>query len=192
MFNFISGIVVDKTDGALVVENNGIGWEVFVGADTLASAAQGAKARLFTYFQVKEDGVALFGFLTKEEKAMFLKLITVGGVGCRLAMTVLSGISARDLALSVLHGDVSALTRVKGVGKKTAERIILELKEKVEDGGAGFPAVAASPGDSAAADAVLALAALGFSKAEADRLIRNIFTPGTTAEELITKALKKQ
>ena len=190
MFNFICGTVVDKTDGALVVENGGIGYEVFVSADTLFNIALGSKARLFTYFQVKEDGVALFGFSTKEEKAMFLKLINVGGVGCKLAMTVLSGISARDLAVSVLRGDVSALTRVKGVGKKTAERIILELKEKVGEDGGGLPAAGASGGE--AADAVLALSALGFSRSEADKLVREIFVPGMTAEELITRALKKR
>ena len=192
MFNFICGTAVGKTDGALIIENNGIGWEISVSANTLFSVAQNAKVQLYTYLQVKEDGVALFGFLTKEEKAMFLKLIEVNGVGCKLAMTVLSGISARDLALSILNNDVSALTRVKGVGKKTAERIILELKEKV-DGDAGGPAgtVAAACAGGAAADAVMALAALGFGRAEADKLVRGIFAQGMTAEELITKALKK-
>jgi Holliday junction DNA helicase RuvA len=194
LFNFICGTAVEKTDGALIVENNGVGYEIFVSANTLFSVAQNARIQLYTYFQVKEDGVALFGFLSREEKAMFLKLINVGGVGPKLAMTVLSGISARDLALSILHGDVSALTRVKGVGKKTAERIILELKEKVDGDVGGLSGVAAAAGgqSGAAADAVMALAALGFGKAEAAGLVKEIFAPGMTAEELITKALRKQ
>lgn len=191
MFNFICGTVVDKTDTALVIENNGIGYEIFAGSNVLFKLNTGDKAQLFTYFQVKDDGVALFGFGSKEEKAMFLKLITVGGVGCKLAMTVLSGISVRDLAVSVLNNDVSALTRVKGVGKKTAERIILELKEKVGEGESlSVTQGAAAPGGGALADAVMALSALGYTRGEADRLVRAVFGPELTAEELITKALK--
>ena len=191
MFNFICGTAVGKTDAALIVENNGIGWEIFVSANTLFSVGQNAKVQLYTYFQVKEDGVALFGFLTKEEKAMFLKLINVNSVGCKLAMTVLSGISARDLALSVLNNDVSALTRIKGVGKKTAERIILELKEKVDGDAEGTAGAVSAAGGGEAADAVMALAALGFGRAEADKLVREIYAQGMTAEELITKVLRK-
>ena len=188
MFNFICGNIVEKTETALIVENNGIGYEIFVSANVLFKTNIGDKAQLFTYFQVKEDGVALYGFGSKEEKAMFLKLLIVGGVGCKLAMTVLSGISVRDLAVSVLNGDVSALTRVKGVGKKTAERIILELKEKVgEDEGGGNIATVSN---GAASDAVMALSALGYKAAEADKLVRAVFDPMLTAEELITKALK--
>jgi len=193
VFNFICGTAIEKTDGAVIVENNGIGYEIFVSANTLFSVAQNAKIQLYTYFQVKEDGVALFGFLTKEEKAMFLKLINVNSVGPKLAMTVLSGISARDLALSILNNDVSAFTKIKGVGKKTAERIILELKEKIDGDEGGISGVVSAGGQSAAAtDAVLALAALGFGRAEADKLVRDIYMPDMTAEELITKALRKQ
>ncbi len=174
----------------LVVENNGMGYEIYVSANVLFKMNTGDKAQLFTYFQVKEDGVALYGFGSREEKAMFLKLITVGSVGCKLAMTVLSGISVRDLAVSVLSGDVSALTRVKGVGKKTAERIILELKEKVGEGETLGREQGGAVSGGAASDAVLALAALGYTRGEADKLVRAVFDPALSAEELITKALK--
>jgi Holliday junction DNA helicase RuvA len=193
VFNFICGQVVDKDEGRLVIEAGGIGYEAIATNDALSKTAIGQTVRLYTYLHVKEDGIALYGFSTREEKSVFLKLIAVGGIGPKLAVTVLSGISPRNLALCIVHGDAGALCGIKGVGRKTAERIILELREKMDaeakelaDGGAA----GGGGGAGADADAVSALVALGLHRAEAARLVAAVMKPDMTAEQLVTRALK--
>ncbi|GHV00583.1 Holliday junction ATP-dependent DNA helicase RuvA [Clostridia bacterium] len=192
MFNFIIGKIAEKTQSSVTLSCSGIGYDIAVTPGTLFNIREGAEVKLYTYLQVREDGLSLFGFLTKEEKATFLKLISISNVGPKLAMAVLSGISPRDLALCVIHSDVKILSGIKGVGKKTAERIILELKEKVsaeDDGVIGADAGAAA-GGTAQSDAVLALAALGFTRFEAAKLVGAVAKPGMSVEEIITLALK--
>jgi len=189
MFNFIQGLITEKTPSAVTLLCGGVGYEIAVTPSVLANLREGAEAKLYTCLQVREDGLSLFGFLSREEKTTFLKLISISGVGPKLAMAVLSGISPRDLALCVIHNDVKVLSQIKGVGKKTAERIILELKEKVDADGA-LPSITAAAGGSALSDAILALAALGFSRSEAAKLAESAAKPSMRAEEIITLALK--
>ena len=134
MYAYIKGKIEEVSEGSLIIECGGIGYEVFVSNQTAAelSSAKG-EVKLYTFYKVAEDDVALYGFARKEEKEMFRKLIAVSGVGPKAALAILSGISLKDLALSIATRDAARLTRIKGVGKKTAERIILELKEKVQE-----------------------------------------------------------
>ena len=131
MIDFVIGKIIEINDNVVVVENNGIGFEFFVSMTTLVGLKEGNTVKFFTYLQVREDGFSLFGFASRDEKKMFLQLISVGGVGPKVALSVLSGVSINELAMAILNNDTAKLTRVKGLGKKTAERIILELKEKI-------------------------------------------------------------
>ena len=140
MINFIEGKVVDKQEDYVVIENNQIGYEIYVSSFTQNTLIyQNEMARLFTYMNVREDGITLYGFATKEEKDMFLKLISVSGIGPKMAMGILSNISIVDLTNAIFRQDIKMLCTVKGLGKKTAERLLVELKDKTfESEYAGF------------------------------------------------------
>ena len=145
--------------------------------------------------QVKEDGISLFGFSTPEEKAMFLHLISVSGVGCKVALSILSGIDSNSLAAAIFNGDVRLLTKVKGLGKKTAERLVLELKEKVvveaKDMVLPLTQNHAMPLTAEMNNAIAVLCSLGKSQADAEQLIETAAKLGaTTTEELINMAFR--
>ena len=173
MYAYISGKLVDMQEGAVVVDNQGIGYELFVSNITLSQLPPvGQSVRLFVYQIVKEDELSLYGFYSSSEKQMFTKLISVSGVGPKLAQAVLSGMSVNALSSAILTGDVKSMAKVKGVGKKTAERIVLELKENVgEDIVSLQTASPASPSgsyvDSVCADALEALESMGLSRSQA-------------------------
>jgi Holliday junction DNA helicase RuvA len=190
MLSFIKGKVIATDENAIVLENNGIGFEINVSSNTFVQTAGKAEAMLYTYLHVKEDGIALYGFSTDEERKMFLNLITVSGVGPKVALNILSGISPRDLAVSIASQDSSMLQRVKGIGKKTAERIILELKEKVA-GEAFSRAPEAVPMQGSAREAFEALSALGLKRSECmDAMKRALEEGAATTEEIIHAALR--
>lgn len=194
MIGYIKGKILDlKNDTALIETSGGVGFEALISGaayDSLSGKKEGA---LYTYLQVREDGVSLFGFSAPEEKEMFLKLISVSGVGPKLGIAVLSGMNVRDVAAAIATSDVKRLSSIKGMGKKTAERIILELREKVA--AAEFPqtekdsaAVRVTDGDE---DAVVALMTLGFSRAESVRAINRAREQGASSvEDIIMVALK--
>ena len=194
MYSFIKGAVVEKHENLVIIENNGIGFELVVSTNALDNVGPiGQQVKMHTYYYVREDQAVLFGFGSLEEKHMFLKLIKVNGIGPKMAIGILSGVTISDLAISIITGDTALLSKIKGVGKKTAERIVLELKEKVDgleniSGISGFGGALKS--NSAESDACYALAALGIQKTKALKLIRKINQPADTAEQLIEKALK--
>ena len=191
MFNYVAGEIVEILDNCVVVDCNGIGYEVNVSSMTLADCVVGAKAKLLCYLQVKEDGIALFGFSTATEKGMFLRLISVSGVGCKMAQSILSGISAGDLASAIYSGNVKQLTKIKGLGKKSAERIILELREKVEGLANGETTVSQTSMSKAATDAISVLVSLGLSQQDAITRIETAMQLGAqTSEELINMAFR--
>lgn len=194
MYSFIKGAVVEKKENLIVVENNGIGFEIIVSNNTLDQiTASMQQVKIHTYYHVREDQAVLFGFSSLEEKNMFLKLIKVSGIGPKMAITILSGITISDLAISILTGDIAILNKIKGVGKKTAERIVLELKEAVEEFetmDATFLGESGVDKNSHINDACFALVALGISKADALKLVRKVASADDTAEQLIEKALK--
>lgn len=193
MFNYLFGEVAGCKDNCVVLDVNGIGYELAVSSFTLADCTVGEKKRLYAYLQVKEDGLQLFGFSTEEEKGMFLRLISVSGVGCRMAQAVLSGMDSNSLAVAIFNGDTKQLTKIKGLGKKTAERLVLELKEKViVDASALSSEVAVAPEFNKEAQAAIAiLCSLGKNQADAEQLIEAASKLGaTTASELVNMAFR--
>jgi Holliday junction DNA helicase RuvA len=195
MFYHIEGTVAELAPNLAVVDCGGVGYAVNTTANTLSRLEPGKKAKLYVFDYVKEDCFELYGFFTKSEKRCFEMLITVSGVGPKAAVSILSAVTPETLAMAVMNGDEKVLTSAQGVGKKIAQRVILELKDKVakETGGTGFqaPATAASGSGGAAGDAASALIVLGYSSAEIGAAMRDIDTAGMTAEEIIKAALKR-
>ena len=195
MFSYINGEIVEYGNSTVVVDVNGVGYELSVSGYTMADCKLGQKQKLYAYMQVKEDGVSLYGFSTLEEKNMFLRLISVSGIGCKLAQAILSGIDSNSLALAIFNGDTKLLTKVKGMGKKTAERLVLELKEKVVVDAADMVLpITQNPDLQINKDiqnAIAVLCSLGKSQADAEKLVEAAAKLGaSTTEELINMAFR--
>ena len=197
MIDFIEGTVESKAPGELVICAGGVGFLLMCSNATLAEApAKGEKWRCYSVLNVREDAMELFGFASRQERAMFKKLCQVTGVGAKTALGVLSAMPLRDLSVAIVTGDVAALSRAPGVGKKTAQRIVLELKDKVEQqdlsaaSAAGAAAPAARVGD-AQGEAQAALQALGYTAAEAARAINLVRDQADTVDQLIMLALRQ-
>lgn len=191
MLGYIEGKVISISDNGVLLLCGGIGFEVAVTTTCLTQLDIGGDIALYTHLAVRDDGMYLFGFLNKDEKNMFLQLITVSGVGPKVAMSILSAMDLKTLAMSIITGDSKALSKIKGIGKKTAERIILELKESVEpfdsDVIEGFKPKTESKDT---LDAILALRSLGISQSDAVRAVKSVEDRASSIEELITFALK--
>lgn len=198
MYYSITGKVIFYEEGRLVVECGGVGYDLSVSNNTLAKLGKtGAQATVFTYLHVQEDALRLFGFYGKEEKAMFEKLISISGVGPKLALQILSGVDLATLAISIVGGDVKALAQIKGIGKKTAERIILELREKVDAQSVGdfgdlskYGGEGALKTDEVSAEAIMALVSLGFNKTDAIKAVAASRDKTDKVESLIMIALR--
>ena len=198
MYAFIEGEVCEKTNGSLILLAAGVGWQLNCSNNTLQAApALGEKMRCYTFLSVREDAMELFGFATREEKELFLQLTSVSGIGPKTALGLLGSMPLRDLNLAILLGDVNALSRAPGIGKKTAQRIALELKDKISQASisaasdSGVPAAPAvfSANDSAS-EAVEALIALGYSSTEARNAVSQVRDQADTPEDLIRLALR--
>ncbi|MCH5148234.1 MAG: Holliday junction branch migration protein RuvA [Clostridiales bacterium] len=194
MIGFIKGKILNlKPDVALIETASGVGFEIAISGAAYSLLEGKKEGEVYTYMQVKEDGTSLFGFSSLEEKEMFIKLTSVSGVGPKTGIGVLSSMSAADIATAIATGDVKRLSAVKGLGKKSAERIILELREKVSlfeksETSSGTPVVTVSSGDE---DAVVALMTLGFTRTESVNAIGRARSEGaTTIEDMIRLALK--
>ena len=193
MFAHIEGRVEEKRQGELVLDVNGIGFLLRCPASTVAAApAAGQNMRCYTHFSVREDAMELFGFATKEEKDMFKKLLSVNKIGPKTALDILSTFSIRELSLALVTGDVNAIARAPGVGKKTAQMLVLQLKDSVEQADmdvktAAVPALSAD----AQEEAIQALLALGYSSAEARGAVAKVQDQSDQAEMLILLALKR-
>lgn len=194
MIGYLEGKILSLTpETALIETASGVGFEVLVSGSAFSALSGKKEGELYTYMQVKEDGVALFGFSSTEEKQMFLKLTSVSGVGPKLGIAVLSGLTVGDVAAAIATGDVKRLSSVKGMGKKTAERIIVDLREKVALSASAQTesgSVAATPlvGDE---DSIVALMTLGFTRAESVKAISRAREQGaSTVEDIIMLALK--
>jgi holliday junction DNA helicase RuvA len=196
MITFLEGVLVEKDPTRVVLNVGGVGYEIFIplsSYDHLPSAGQ--PCRLLTYDHVREDIHALYGFLTGEERRMYLLLLGISGIGPKLAMTALSGLSVRDLTAAVAQGDVKRLSSISGIGKKTAERIVVELKDKLGAGEAMEAIIGTAPDSPESArtrDAILALISLGYKQIDAQQLVRTAVAklkPGATVEDVVRKAL---
>ncbi len=194
MIGYIKGKVLSASDGAVLLENNGIGYEILCSASIYQQLLENKQGEVYTYLAVREDGVSLYGFISLEEKNMFLKLISVSGVGPKMGIAVLSNMKLSDLATKIATSDVKGLSAIKGLGKKTAERIILELREKItadaSDDGVIEQAETFIP-DKDGEDAIIALMSLGFTKAECARAVKEAKEQGVTSiEGLIAYSIK--
>lgn len=194
MISFLKGRVAEQVDGGLVIDVNGVGYELYATSACMSKFGVGEQiVTVPTYLAVREDAVTLFGFADNNEKSMFLKLITVSGVGPKLAITILSNTKVDELCLIIATSDVNGLSKIKGLGKKTAEKIILELKEKVGVIGTITPLSAGGQlqmNEQAVEDACVALCTLGINRAEALKLIQKIAKPDMSAEQIIKLCLK--
>ncbi|MCQ2537715.1 MAG: Holliday junction branch migration protein RuvA [Lachnospiraceae bacterium] len=200
MISYIEGKILKiNSDSIIVLTNAGIGFTVYVPRSVFREVnAIGHDIYLYTYFQVKEDGMALFGFLDEEELELFNRLITVSGVGPKLGIALLSTLSVSDLVMAIISGDAKTISTAPGVGKKMAEKIIVELKDKVEEASEGNSFsdtgnVAAGDKDieSIRQEAIDALAALGFSRTEAMKAVKLVpIDDHATSEYIISKALQ--
>lgn len=195
MIGRIVGILVEKTPPELLVDVNGVGYEISASMTTIYDLPPiGEKVVLFTHFQVKEDSQTLYGFIDKAERALFRVLIKVNGIGPKMALAVLSSMSSEELIANVQESDVTALTRIPGVGKKTAERLIIELRDKLGQAAKAdlfsAPAVLKQVQADPRQEAEAALIALGYKPQEAAKAIANIPVDGASSEDVIKAALK--
>jgi holliday junction DNA helicase RuvA len=199
VITFLHGTLVEALPTQVVVDVKGVGYEALIPLSSYDKLPQpGHEVRLLTHLAVREDAHTLYGFMTQAERDLFRLLInTVSGIGPKLALNVLSGVSVTAFRGAVANGDVKALSQISGVGKKTAERIVVELRDKVGAAGAWEAASAQrslSPADQKVNDAVLALIALGFKQVEAHDGVRSVqasLGPGASVEELVRGCLKK-
>lgn len=195
MYAFIEGQVCEKTNNTLVLLAGGVGYQLSCSMNTLQAAPMtGEIMRCHTWLSVREDAMELFGFATQEEKQLFLSLTSVSGVGPKTALGILGSMPLRDLNLAILLGDVTALSRAPGIGKKTAQRIALELKDKIsqadiDTSGVGTAAAVPLTADNFA-EAIEALTALGYSSTEARSALSGVKDKDAPVEELIRLALR--
>ena len=186
MIAYIRGVLAKKEPTRAVIEAGGVGYELLVPLSTYEKLPRiGSEVKLLAYHCVREDDEILFGFATDDEKAMFAKLTSVSGVGPKIALAILSGSSIAELSMSIAGGDAKRISAIKGVGKKTAEKICVELRDKVSEfafsgrGGADAPAPVAR-------DAALALRALGFNEETSSKMVADVLAKHADAESVET------
>ena len=193
MFSFITGILEEKENNIAVVNCNGVGFELNVSETTIFELPnKGELATIYTYMAGREDAINLFGFATKEEKDVFLKLISVSGIGGKMAIAILSAMPVSDLIMAIASENIKLLSSVKGLGKKTAERLVLELKSSFDDMQLSMLVTnkAMPIHNSAIEETIDTLVAMGLNRNEATQIVKNVATQDDTAETLIKKSLK--
>ena len=195
MYAYLNGLVAEKGQNTLVIDVNGVGYLLSVSMNTLQETPPvGEKMKVYTSFSVREDAMELFGFATREEKEMFLRLLTVSGIGPKVALSILGAMPLRDLTLAIVTGDITSLSRAPGVGKKTAQRLALELKDKVDQSDLNAAPSSGAPvtpiQEDAAQEALAALQALGYTPAEAARAVQQVRGQSDSANELVRLALR--
>ena len=199
MISYIKGTLERRAESYIIIETGGIGYQVFVSPATLAKLSQtGAEVKVFTYFSVKEDGMSLYGFASQEEQEMFHKLLTVSGVGPKGALGFLSMLKPSEIIMAILSDDVKTLSKAPGVGRKAAQRVILELKDKFKTeealsmGGEELEGIVeTSIGGDAKFEAIDAMTALGYSRSEAAKAVNAVAAEGMSTEDILKAALKK-
>lgn len=196
MFAYINGILDSKTNNYVVVETGGVGYRIFMPSTAIEKLPEvGQKVKIHTYYYVREDNISLYGFNTLEERTMFELLLSVSGIGAKSAIVILSEVSPSKFALAVISNDVSSLVKVPGIGQKTAQRIILELKDKLKTEEAISKQEETilnkeeNIGNGAIEEALSALQVLGYQKKEAQNALAKIDVNGASVEDLIKKAL---
>jgi len=191
MFEFIEGKIIEITPAHLVLQSGGVGYFINISVYTYSALQNLQEARIYIHQVVREDAHILFGFLEREERNMFRLLISVSGIGPNTARVILSSVSAREVELFILEGNVKAFQDVKGIGLKTAQRIIVDLKDKVGKGGKPSD-LFISERNTIQEESLSALVALGFVKKQAEKVLGTLLikNPGITVEEAVKQALK--
>ena len=200
MIAYLRGKVLTTTSETAILDVNGVGYELYCSGGAFRKLTVGEVGELYTYLQVKEDGITLFGFESVKEKELFLKLITVSGVGPKMGISILASLSGEEFARAIATADVKRLSAVKGLGKKTAEKIVLELHGKIsaaevmsasgEDFNSTLPPMEVKL-SAADEEAVQALVGLGFTRTESAQAVKKAREAGaSTVEEVIMKALQ--
>lgn len=198
MISYIKGELVEVTENAIVLDHGGMGFSIMMPESILAKLPQiGSELKVHTYLYVKEDILDLYGFLTKDDLKIFKLLITVNGIGPKGALAILSAMTPDDLRFAVLAGDAKTISKAPGIGNKTAQKLIIELKDKLKiedvlDGSDGGYETSSDMGDTAAAEAVMALTALGYSAADATRAVKLVDNAGNMDSEALLKAALKK
>ena len=193
MISRLSGILLEKNPPNLVIDVNGVGYEVEAPMSVFYDLPEtGQPIVMVTHLQVSQDHQTLYGFSSASERVLFRQLMKVSGIGAKLALTILSGATGDELARFVSDGDAASLTRLPGIGKKTAERIIIELRDKLEGLPVTLPASGTGvvSGGGSIAEASNALRALGYKTSEVNHMVRNVAEAGMDVEEIIRKALQ--
>ena len=196
MFDYINGKITDKTESTVTVEVCGVGFELFVTSDAYDRLKIGETQKVYTHMNVREDEISLFGFSSREEKRLFNKLISVSGVGPKSAISILSGDSLEHIVFYIATGDSKSLSKIKGLGKKTAEKIIIELRDKVDSSAAALDdstigeVLPKSSGE--LQEAITGLMSLGFTKIEAENGVKAAIADGAQGlEKIVSVAIKK-
>ncbi len=192
MYAYLEGIYTFKSPALVHLFVHGVGYEVHISLNTYSEIQSLEKGKLFTHLQVKEDSHTLFGFASQREKDTFVQLISVSGVGATIARMMLSSLQADEIATAIIQGNVGLLERIKGIGKKTAQRLVLELKDKMGKGEISLPG-APQKLNTIQEDAFIALIALGINKNQAEQAVQKVIRTEPDIvhlEELIKKALK--
>ncbi|MGI6668785.1 MAG: Holliday junction branch migration protein RuvA [Acetivibrionales bacterium] len=197
MYAYIKGKLEARGSDYIIIEAGGIGYRVNVPLSTLEAAGQpGSDFKIFTHLYVREDIMSLYGFATQEELNMFEMLLTVSGVGPKAALSLISAVAPSRFGLAVITDDAKTLTRAQGIGKKLAQRIILELKDKIKKEQLatavkdGFEKADVQPGSSRISEAVSALIVLGYTRAEASRAVASVYSEDSDTETVVKNALK--
>ena len=194
MYAYIKGDLEEKANGFVVIENNGIGYKIFMSNTAIGRLGHlHTKVKVYTYYQVREDNISLYGFNTKEELRMFELLISVSGVGSKSAINMLSNIEASSFAIAVVSNDIKKISSIKGIGNKTAQRLVLELKDKLkaEQELTKLEEVKeVVEEEEISSEASDALQILGYHRKDIDQVLKKIDTVNLSTEEIIKQALK--
>jgi len=195
MYAYIKGDLEEKSNGFVVIDNNGIGYKIFMSNTAIGRLGElHSKVKVYTYYQVREDNISLYGFNTKEELRMFELLISVSGVGSKSAINMLSNIEVSSFAIAVVSNDIKKISSIKGVGSKTAQRLVLELKDKLkaEQELTKLEEVnEVAKEEEISSEASDALQILGYNRKDIERVLKKIDTKSLSTEEIIKEALKQ-
>ena len=193
MYAYINGKIADKANNYVVIDNSGIGYKIYMSLAAIEKLPDvGETQKVYTYYHVREDNISIYGFLSNEELRMFELLLSVSGIGAKLALQILSAISPSSFALAVISNDVSKIVKIPGIGSKTAARIVLELKDKLKTEEAiskNEKIEKAIHIDDKDNEAITALQVLGYTRKEIEKTIEHIDTENSSVEEIIRKAL---
>jgi Holliday junction DNA helicase RuvA len=200
MISYIKGELEYSEGDIVVVENNGIGYEIIVPAFSAQKLiSQKGEVIVYTYMSVRDDGISLFGFASKEEKRLYQMLISVSGIGPKAAISILSVLTPSDLITAIVSSDAAAISRAQGIGKKTAQRVILDLKDKIGndeisdmfDADSDISSISSAPAGDDRSEAVEALISLGYSRSEALKAVSRVYKEEMNVQKLLSAALKE-